>query len=106
MRSRGIDLGMSMAAGSPHHLMAISALKTPRSVHARPANHGIGPVSLAVFHFDPKLFGGHPRHGPGRSGQTDFFPSRYRLFSGLFLRELLIFIEGAGFPLSRWAFTP
>jgi hypothetical protein len=67
--------------------MAINALRTPRSVQARPANHGIGPVSLAVFHFDPKLFGGHSRHDPGKSGQTDFFPWRYRLFSGLFLSE-------------------
>jgi hypothetical protein len=37
-------------------------------------HHGIGPVSLAVFHFDAKLFGGHSRHDPGKSGQTDFFP--------------------------------
>jgi hypothetical protein len=27
-------------------------------------------------------------HDPGKSGQTDFFPWCYRLFSGLFLREL------------------
>jgi hypothetical protein len=27
-------------------------------------------------------------HDPGKSGKTDFFPWCYRLFSGLFLRDL------------------
>jgi hypothetical protein len=76
------------SSGSHRNFMVLSFLKTPRSLQARPANHGIGPVSRAVFHFDPKLFGGHSRHGPGKSGQTDFSPWCYRLFSGLFLREL------------------
>jgi hypothetical protein len=53
-------------------------------VQARPANHGIGPVSLAVFHFDPKLFGGHSRHGPGKSGRTDYFRSVTNYFQVYF----------------------
>jgi hypothetical protein len=32
-------------------------------------------------------------HHSGKSGQTDFFPWRYRLFSDLFLREFLINVE-------------
>ncbi len=65
-----------------------------------------GPVLLGAIHFDPKPFGGHWWHGPGKSAQTDFFSWRYRLFSGLFLRELLILIAGAGFLLPRWVLTP
>jgi hypothetical protein len=132
------------SSGSHRNLMVLSSLKTPRSAQKRPANHGIGPVTLAAFHFDPKPFGGHCKlhglddtggrnaqpltrsnlpfmpsaqhfppalsclemppdswenpeiqpqvitclHDPDKSGQTDFFPWRYRLFSGLFLRDL------------------
>jgi hypothetical protein len=56
--------------------------KTPQVTPRRfPKRHFLW-QQIAYSRKQQNATGSHLLHGPGKSGQTDFFPQRYRLFSG------------------------